>query len=642
MATWYIGIDESGCFDHLNVADKSFVCAVVTQMKHGDIMNVFKDICRELELCPVVDDTPEHRIIELFHASKQGKNRNRILRKLLERQSDLFPRVVVCCGMPSVTVNPQQWWMSSIMGAIDGLFSDKNEEYPCLFKVNDEVKFSIANRDAKCLGLIGTGNWEQYNELLKSNIEGELRKAYPRYKISVVICSAEYNAFPALADQVARIVRDRMYSDFQLVTPKNLSLGDGHDIDACIDNKDWLGAAEILLSNVFSGDYEKVKKLGKILQNADANVWALVVRSVETTLLNRGVDGNATNHIAKIMPILLNNKENIPDSSLLIRFFKAYSNFVGDAGWAEDKTFAEIKEMLNEKNDLFDSKYAKWHFYVDLLAAEAEVKFNAYDFVVPDLADLENCQKRINKSYPALDFLDNRADDVGSQIYGMLGMQAAFQNRIDESIAYFEKDFACAANDYYKAMVASFLIVNYHRKKDLKNAKKWLSVQNGYIKDKKDQWLVVNQLRVEALTAELGEKWEKESLVKDVHFWYNEGDYPWPLLLKWKAFIEYKKGLDKAKTSLDSSYKKLVSSQGFTIRTLALSVTAMLVVIAKEEGDAAELEKRQNEYEALLKECTEQVHSFKKYVAAHSEFSKAKTGDLSLWEAATLLPFNYS
>ena len=99
------------------------------------------------------------------------------------------------------------------------------------------------------------------------------------------------------------------------------------------------------------------------------------------------------------------------------------------------------------------------------------MKFNAYDFVVPDLAALENYQERINKSYPSFDSLDNRADDIGSQIYGMLGEQFAFQNRIDESIAYFEKDFACAINDYFKAMVASFLVVNYHRKKDLKNAK---------------------------------------------------------------------------------------------------------------------------------------------------------------------------
>lgn len=65
--------------------------------------------------------------------------------------------------------------------------------------MNDELRFSIANRDAKCLGLLGgylsESNWKKYNELLKSNIEEELRKAYPRYKISVDICSAEYKAF---------------------------------------------------------------------------------------------------------------------------------------------------------------------------------------------------------------------------------------------------------------------------------------------------------------------------------------------------------------------------------------------------------------------------------------------------------------
>ena len=501
MATWYIGIDESGSFNHLDATDKSFVCAVVTQMSHGGILNVFKDVCREFKLCRVAENTTENEIIEQFHGCKQGENRERILKKLLEKKDELFPRVVICQGMPSVTVNPQQWWMSSIMGAIDGLFSDKNKESSCLPKKGDTVEFSIANRDAKCLGLIGgrlsEKDWENYHGLLKSNIEGELQRIYSRYKISVDICSAGFKSIPALADQVATMVRLGMYNDYVPVKPKNLSLGNGHDIDACMDNEDWLGATEILLSNVFSGNYENIEKLENVLQNADAKVWALIVRSVETTLLNRGIDGNATNHIAKIMPILLNNKKNIPDSSLLIRFFKAYSNFVGDAGRAGDKTFVEIKEILNEKTGLFVSRYEKWHFYVDLLAAEAVVKFNAYDFVFPDLANLINCQEKINMSYPSLDSLDNCADDIGSQIYGMLGMQAAFQNCIDESIAYFEKDFACATNDYYKAMVASFMIVNYHRKKDLKNAKKWLSAQDGHIKDKKDQWLVVNQLRLE-------------------------------------------------------------------------------------------------------------------------------------------------
>lgn len=647
MAIWYIGIDESGSFNHLDAADKSFVCAVVTRMSHGRIVDVFREICREFKLCHIAENTPENEIIRLFHGCKQGQNRERILKKLLEKRDVLFPRVVVCRGMPSVTVNPQQWWMSSIMGIIDELFSKKNKKYPCLFNVNDEVKFSIANRDAKCLGLLGSlpseSNWKKYNDLLKSNIEEELKKTYPRYKISVDICSAEYKAFPALADQVATMVRLGMYNDFDLVKPKNLSLGNGRDVDICIENEDWLGAAEILLSNVFDGDYEHIEKIEKILQNADTKVWALIVRSVETTLLNRGVDGNATNHIARIMPFLLNNKKNISDSSLLIRFFKAYSNFVGDAGRAEDNAFAEIKDLLNEKTNLFVSRYEKWHFYVELLAAEAEVKFNAYDFVFPDLTALVDYQEKINMSFPSLDSLDNRVDDVGSQIYGMLGEQTAFQNRIDESIAYFEKDFDCATNDYYKAMVASFLVVNYHRKKDLEKVRKWLNTQDEHIKNKSDQWLVVNQLRLGALAEELGEKWENEGLLENVHIWHKEGDYPWPLLLKWKAFIEYKKGLLKnTKTSLNSSYKKLVSSRGFTIRTLALSVLSMLIVIAKEEGNAEELEKRQSEFETLLKECTERVYSFKKYVEEHSEFNKAKTGDLSLWDAATLLPFNYS
>lgn len=646
MATWYIGIDESGSFNHLDAADKSFVCAVVTQKSHEEILNVFKNVCRKFKLCRVTDDTPEHEIIKKFHGCKQGENRARILNELLEKKNELFPRVVICQGMPSVTVNPQQWWMSAIMGTIDGLFSGKNGEYPCLFNEKDELKFSIANRDAKCLGLIGghlsERDWKRYNGLLKSNIEKELKRIYRHYKISVDICSAEYKAFPALSDQVATMVRCGMFKDYESVKPKNLSLGNGHDIDACMDNKDWLGAAEILLSNVFDEDYEGVEKLGIILQNADAKVWELVLKSVETTLSNRGEDGNAINHVGQIMPFLKENREKISDPSLLLRFFKAYGSYVGNAGLTEEAFFSEMARFRKTQSLPFKSRYDKWGFYVEMKVCESDVRYNAYNFEVPGLNALNDVQEQINAVKYPFDVCENREDEIISKIQGMLGQQAAFLGQLDKAIEHFEKDYSCSINDYYRAMVASFLTVAYHRKKDFKNAKKWLDTEDGLKGNKKDQWLVLDKLRVGALALELDEKWEDEGLLEDVHSWHNDGDYPWPLLLKWKAFIECKKGLDKAKTSLETSRKKLVSSQGFTIRTLALSVIAMLVVIAKEEGDAAELEKRQNEYEALLKECTEQVHSFKKYVEEHPEFSKAKTGDLTLWEAATLLPFNYS
>ena len=643
MAVWHVGIDESGCFNHLDPEDKSFVCAVATKESHGNIMKVFSGICKELQL-PIAQNASDQTVLEQFHGCKQGRRREAILKRLQKYKDSLFPRVIVCRGTPYVAVNPQQWWISSILGAIERLFVKDSSSS---LQKGDKIKISIANRNGQCLGLLGKnpskGILDKYNDVLRSSIEKEVRKKHRNFDIDIDLCSAQFKALPALADQVATMVRLGAYNEIELAKPLNLSLGNGKDVETRLENDDFLGATEILLSNIFSGDYTDVSVLNKILMKADVKVWALIIRSVETTLLNRGVDGNAVNHIAKIMPILLNNKKNIPDSSLLIRFFKTYSNFVGDAGRAEDNTFAEIKELLNEKTDLFVSRYEKWHFYVELLAAEAEVKFNAYDFVFPDLAALVDYQERIKKSYPSLDSLDNRADDVGSQIYGMLGEQAAFQNRIDESIAFFEKDFDCATNDYYKAMVASFLVVNYHRKKDLENAQKWLSAQSEHIKNKNDQWLVVNQLRVGALAAELGEKWNGESLLKNIQSWHNEGDYPWPMLLKWKAFIEYKKGnVEPAIKNLNQAFEKLKNSEGFTISTLALSVAAMCIAIYGMENNQADKEKWQGEYTNLLTECVKKVQSFDKYVGEHPEFAKANVGNLSLWEAATLLPFNYS
>ena len=128
----------------------------------------------------------------------------------------------------------------------------------------------------------------------------------------------------------------------------------------------------------------------------------------------------------------------------------------------------------------------------------------------------------------------------------------------------------------------------------------------------------------------------------DILFWHNEGDYPWPLLLKWRAFIKYKKGDDDSIRILEQAYKILTESKGFTIRTLALSLKAMIIAIHNETGNTEKLKLCQKEYEQLLKKCCDETPTFKDYVRCHSEFEKAQKASLTLWEAATLLPFNYS
>ena len=103
----------------------------------------------------------------------------------------------------------------------------------------------------------------------------------------------------------------------------------------------------------------------------------------------------------------------------------------------------------------------------------------------------------------------------------------------------------------------------------------------------------------------------------------------------------HKKGNEPIE-NLKQAYKKLTESKGFTIRTLALSVMAMLIAIHNEKGIAENLELCQKEYEQLLKKCCDETPSFKDYVRHHIEFEKAQKACLTLWDAATLLPFNYS
>ena len=667
MAIWRIGFDETGSFDHLDQNDGSFVCAVVTKNRNSELLENFIRVCKKWY--GGVDCAKREAVLEKFHGCTQGCRRNDVLKDLLEDET-LFVRVIKSVGKPYVSVNPQQWWISAIFGVINKFFSPQNGVTQV--EKGDKIEIEIANRDAVCLGMLGSSCpkrlWDRYNETLAESINTELQKKHRGYTIKVKLCAAGKNELPTLADQVTNMLKPEfqkfisgkkggiyaLVRNPECASPSNFALG--RDADSYLENGDRLGAVEILLSQVFSGYYrcdnnECVAKLGKILDMHDSHatdykIWSLIVSSVETTLLNRGADGNATNHVAAIMSVLLDRfSKKITDSSLLQRFLKTYGNFIGDAGLVRDERmfFSKIKEKLRDGSLAFDSKYEKWNFYVKLLADEAEMNSNAYNFDVYELDEIIKVQDEINAvQYPADIFQEVQPDDVSSLVYGALGQREAFSGRLEKAIELFEKDYR-NSTDLYKCLPASFLTVAYHRLKNIEKAKEWLERQKSHIENKSDQWLVLNELRVRGLEFELNiAKVESEGLEDDIQFWHNDGDYPWPLLLKWRAFIKYKKGNGNSVWILEQAYKILVESNGFTVRTLALSVMAMLIAIHNETGNAEKLEPCQKEYERLLKKCCDETPMFKDYVCHHDEFAKALKASLSLWEAAVLLPFNYS
>ena len=674
MAIWRIGFDETGSFNHLDPDDESFVCAVVTKKKNTELLENFVRVCKKWY--KGVDYNKKEAVLEKFHGCMQGRDRNSILKDLLEDET-FFVRVIRSKGRPNVSVNPQQWWISAIFGVINEFFSPQNPQKNNEIRVEkgDKIEIEIANRDALCLGMLGSSHskklWNRYNEVLSDSINSELQKKHSGYTIRVKLCAAGKNELPTLADQVTNMLKpefqnhisDKMGGIYELVknpetaSPSNFSLG--RDADSYLENGDRLGAVEILLSQIFSGVYrsdngECVKKLGEILDKPDSHttdfkIWSLIVSSVETTLSNRGSDGNATNHVAAIIPVLLDRfSKKITDSSLLHRFLKTYGDFVGDAGLIRDERmlFPKIKQKLRDGSLSFNSKYEKWSFYVKLLADEAELNSNAYNFDVHELDEIIKVQDEINAvQYPADYFQMEQPDDVSSRVYGELGQREAFYGHYEKAIELLEKDY-CYSTDFYKNMPASFLTVVYHRQKNIEKAREWLGKQKSHIENKSDQWLVLNELRVRALEFELNlANVESKGIEDDIQFWRprqnKEGDYPWSLLLKWRAFIMHKKGNEPIE-NLKQAYKKLTESKGFTIRTLALSVMAMLIAIHNEKGNAENLELCQKEYEQLLKKCCDETPSFKDYVRHHIEFEKAPKASLTLWEAATLLPFNYS
>lgn len=675
MAQWYIGIDETGTFNHLDANDKSNVSAVVTQKSPEEIFEILKKVACERKYnvgkftkpWAKMNAPDKHQLLKYFHGCKQ-QDKFDALDALLENDT-LIDCVIQSEGRPFVTVNPQQWWIAAVLGVVQKFFTMGK----C--KRDDNVHIEIATRDDGSLGLRFKPKkevFEQYNSFLAKSIERELRRSLQNHCkfLEVRLQPAGYSELPTLADQVSNIIKP----DYQAraieifsnnadllkritpykTSPHNASLG--INVNDLINKGNLQGAIEAFLTEVLSGSRlaelsdEQSQQLNDIVAKAQENgkVWQTIIDSCETVLWNRGNDGNAINRASKIIVPLSKLTDNIPSDDLRNKFFRLYAEYLGCAGKWDNELFEKIEKSFQKGDSSFTSPLNRWAYYLNIFSAKAQTYFNTYRF-----GELETDYKKILDVQDQLSALKSKfpftiasedPDQNYCEIYSTMGQELAFKGKYDEAIELFKNDFE-KAPQYHKSMYASFLAVVYFKQRDLAHAKEWHEKQVKDTSKTNDQWLMLDKLRISALAADLRQ--EAPYTVPPIDIWHNEGDYPWPLLLKWSAFVEYTHGNKTcAAQRLENACNKLTKSEGFTIRTLALSVIAMLIYIAQDGSEkneaTANLEKYRKDYTSLLEKCSQETSSFKHYVENHPEFRTASKKAASLWDAANLLPFNFA
>lgn len=719
MATWLIGIDESGKFNTLDRKDGSYVCAVVLRDRTvEDIEKLFVNVSQSLDLYyERSNDVRENRanLLQLFHGGVQEDDvRDRILNEILIKEKGLIKQVIKSNGRPYVAVNPQQWWTAATLGVIKKFF-DTNE-----VAKNDEVHIIIDTRAYICLGLLQSTsenaitnildvildqencddarklemireevarlhksvsksaelekkNLEKYGKSLAEDLQSELIRNFNNNckSCTVEFLSSRNNPLSALADQMVNLrypankvierlpmsateLRERLTGT--IASPLNTSLGrnaealynDGHVLEAC----------EALLACIFdqneSGhNYDQIELLPRILDSVtpenEVAVWEAILDACLASLENRGQDGDAIMHVTKVLDFIRNRYESIPKS--LVRYFRfVIAEHAAHTGVFTDQTFAAINNSFKSADPNYYNSLERWNEYVEMQAYIAQCGFDSYDFdCVAHFDDLIKTQTAVDQiKFPFVTKFEDSSlpkDENYAMIYGTLGQAEAFKGNLAKAIEYFEKDLV-RATPKSVSKPASYMTVVYHRLKDIVNAQRCFELQAGmpmaeFDMSHADQWTNLNYLRLLGLGYELGMATAMPALPEE-SVWKHSGNYPGPLLCKWAAYIQYQNGnVNDAIRLLEEAAQNISSGCCFAIIALKLPLIAMQIYIKKANG--GDLTGLQRAFTKLTGKIIIEFPNFQKYYNCNYElFDGAANGNISLWEAAMLLPFNYS
>ena len=674
MANWHVGIDESGSFEYYKSSGKhSFVCAVISKNPPDMLKEKFANIFYMMNGRPFAS-MPD--LLDYFHAMERSENDNQ---DIFGNLKDEVYKVVVSHGRPLVLCNPQHWWLSGVMSVLHGVLSLDE------INVGDTIEIHLGTRGVGFIGVPKENgpSWLQYHQQLQSEVLRWIKSIDKKCLNIRLACKAAGNScLVTLADQAVGMYRkkssfylnDKLQkiecSDFyEMINKQSVNepvakgkkpRGNPNEL-ACrefMEGSDYLTALQFWLRAFFAKESIPIKFFSDIMSGAFAEghtyaeTWKLVLDTCEYALDNRGDDPLLIDRVFRLQPELESEHLRIGgltsamrqdygiDIQLLMQIWRVFAKISTHHGDTHSDVLNFVDAFWNTDSQEIGSTLERWKFYLQTKLIGAQIPFNAYDFacIADRMEPLLDCHEKLfSLPFP---FTNASVDNDYAALLGTFGQAAAFQGNLEEAKTCFEEDYAYSSPDW-KPMPASFMVTVLLQQRDFEAACEWFKKQTGGVSfedfgktlsSKSDLWQVVNYFKLLSLAVEDG--LVSEQNIPDIEEWNINNSYPWPLVLKWFAFIMYRgEDTTHAVDLLNKSCMEL-SKGGFAIRTLALSVMQMLYCIT---GD----EQVKVKYENTLRGLSSQCATFKSYVAKNAERFELKK-DRPLWDAAMMLPFNYS
>lgn len=690
MAHWFIGIDEHGGFNPLEETDEgSFVCGVVTRWKESECEALLQKTFRIIKN---KDALNKKELLGFFHGLKHTQSfRVKMLNYLREAGPDCISKIVVSRGRPQVVSNPQQWWTMAVQSVLQEIFAQN------LFDDQDSVNIYVASRTLEVIGFYKPGEIpphqlveqpETISEAEESNVPEdpyrELHKAYHKFlgqslsqwakssfpQVKTVTCvSASISSLVTLADQAVNMsrsfYRQNLPEGLLVECPCKSFLPDG-DAQALLADGEFVKAIDIVLDTYFNKRKERnVDVVPELLEKVSGDVrcrqtvLSKMMEGCRQHLGCRGSDGQAINRVNKMVAFIDAEKELRPlPSDLVIPYGRLVAEIQAHSGSCDLNIFNWMEEEIR-KSKSFTTGYDRWKNYLSVQLMKSQVAFNGYSFDVGEMKNLGKALVNSSVGFAASIGLDTAGvlpscgessvvDDDLAAILGTLGQAAAFNGNFEEALTLLERDFGCTS-PWWKPQVASYLVVVYFRKGDWDKCMEWFEKQSGQTFDEfgntfdaqSDTWLVLNYLRLYALGLKQGRS--DLPAFPEGKRWKRSGDYPYALVRKWAGLcLILQNNLGPGCHELRKSYELLRDGLDFAIRSLALSVCKLLYKVQYMTGDYDGMDKAAALYNSGLEDC-KNSESFAKYVEGREEFLLPDDpGQVDLWDAALMLPFNYA
>lgn len=664
MATiWNIGIDETGSFWYFDFkGQRSSVCAAISKFSHDELLAKFSEVFAQRNGHGSDD---KNEILRYFHVRERSDEDNKAI---FDSLSGLVHGVVASKGRPIVLGNPQHWWLSCVMTVVRSVM-----ESPEVVS-GDTLNIHLGTR---IIGVVGTPeevDWFSYHKQLEQDLMRWVRNVDTKnLNVNLICRSAVSSALVTLADQTigmmwndcdaylaGKIRRVDCYdfgtSEFGESHAEATTLGE--KCTGILESGDVAGALRLWLRAFFARESIPSDLFAKVMsraQNSEEYVDVLrqALDSCEYALDNRGLHPELVDRAIKLAPQInaqllwiesLDAADRVRygvDAQLMMDIWRILAKVSTHRGSLNCEALDSVDRYWEGGGAEFVTTMDRWKHYLQAKLISAQIPFNGYDFksVSACMAPLLEIQEKMNAlPFPCASV--PLVDDDYAALLGTMGQAAAFMGDLDLALEYFERDYA-AASPSWKPMPAGFAVAVLHRKRDFEGACAWFERQTGgvslesfgvTISESTDLWQCLSYYKLAALALELGKP--VNVAIPAIEEWAKPNAYPWSLVLKWVAYCLVLQGDTARASALLTAAAGKLKNGGYAVKTLALSVLQMLYAV----NPGSEIETK---YEALLQGLLNGSAHFKEYVESRQEQFKL-SADTRLWDAAMLLPFNYS